>query len=302
MNRKENILRTITYSDLFDFPLKLKEVHKYYNSPEGISKEKLKELLDSHPELSHLDGYYFLKGKEALVLKRAMREEESQKKIIKAQRWAKILSVLPSVKMIALSGSLALSNARHDDDIDLFIITSNNTVWITRLFVNLMLVFARQKRSKHDRVAPNKICPNMLIAQRAMTIPEHARTLYTAREIAQLKPLISKNHTYEELLSKNHWIKEYLGNIKIKPSELSENNNQKWSGVTSAIDTALFKAQRKYMQNITNEIVKKDIAKFHPRKTGEYIMFLFDKRMSMQKEKMTTFASPSSINVIRIKN
>jgi len=282
MKSSIGIIKALAYSDLFSFPLTLGEIHKFYVGDGKITQNEIKKILISHPYINSQDGFYYLHGRKQIVAKRIAREEESTKKEKKAQRIAKILSLLPTVKMIALSGSLAQKNARENDDIDLFIVTRNNTLWTSRLFINLILIALFQKRKKNVREACNKICPNMLVTESSLQIPELAQNIYTAREIIQLRPLISKDNTYQKFLASNKWVKKILPNTRI-PKISDSNKYSKHEEIIEKIDNLLFSLQRKFMQ-ISNETVKKNIAKFHPRKTSDHVLFLYDKKLKLIEE------------------
>lgn len=302
MNNRKNIIHTIIYSDIFNFPLTLSEIHKFYHGEYSLSKNNLKEELKNIPEINHEDGYYYLTGREHIVLERKFSEKESAPKIKKAKRIARLLACIPTIRYIALSGSLTLKNAKHDDDIDLFIITSRNTVWVTRFAVLLTLIVIGQKRKRGVTKAPDKICPNMIVAEDAVCLPKAARSLYTARELVQLRTLVAKDITREELVSRNSWVKNFLPNTSIRPEIYVQNSLSRNEKFINTLDDALFYLQRKYMRHVTNETIKKNIAKFHPRKTGEYIMQLYLARIKLFDEEKNNIILPQTTHLSTYKN
>ncbi|PJC82439.1 hypothetical protein CO006_03665, partial [Candidatus Roizmanbacteria bacterium CG_4_8_14_3_um_filter_35_14] len=59
---------------------------------------------------------------------------------LKFKLYLKLLTLFPQIKLIGLSGSIAMMNASHDDDIDLFIITAKNRLWTGR-FLAVTIAF-----------------------------------------------------------------------------------------------------------------------------------------------------------------
>ena len=63
----------------------------------------------------------------------------------------------------------------------------------------------------------NTICLNLWLDESALEIPVDQRNLYTAHELAQMKPRVNKDGTYEKMMWANRWGKifgEYMGKAK----------------------------------------------------------------------------------------
>ena len=70
-------LETLAYSDVFDYPLRVEEVHRYLSIPATLGE--LNDALERRRDLAASnDGFYFLKGRAALVPLRLKREEISR--------------------------------------------------------------------------------------------------------------------------------------------------------------------------------------------------------------------------------
>ena len=105
------VLQTLTYSDIFDYPLTAPEVHKYLTGMEASFEEVLQALEDGP---SRRTGNYFtLSGREAIVSIRLDREARSQKLLPLALRYGRILGGLPYIRMVALTVSRGLPMARN---------------------------------------------------------------------------------------------------------------------------------------------------------------------------------------------
>lgn len=200
---KQAILKTLHYADIFDYPLKVEEIKKY--SVERLSVGDLEEALT---QMSADGGYYCLPGREEIIKLRRRREAFSRSKINKAKRIASVLKFIPWVKLIGVTGALAVENSDEDDDIDLMIATSSKRLWLTRgLVVTFLLLTGQYRRPGKIK---DRICPNLMISEDALKFPK--RDLFTAHEIVQMKPIFCRDNTYQKFLQANRWIKDFFPN------------------------------------------------------------------------------------------
>jgi ABC-type multidrug transport system fused ATPase/permease subunit len=201
---EQALLSTLAYADIFDQPLTLEEIHRYF--PVAISMADLRRLIDrSGPMVEQAGGCYMLVGRSATLLTRARREAASWRMWKRAQPIIQVLTALPFVRMLALTGSLAMQGAEQTDDVDLFIVTAPGRLWICRAMI---LLIARIGRPFGVR-----LCPNYLVTEGALELPE--RSLYVARELVQMVPLAGFA-LYDRMRLLNDWAGDYLPNA-IRP-------------------------------------------------------------------------------------
>ena len=224
------ILETLAYSDVFDYPLTLDELYRYLVI--SATKEEIKNCVANMNQVDFKDGYYFLFINQLnhvalsdnegslpqlsetlrlpksgslrvtnLVETRKSRELKSRKAFDRAMLYGKILGRFPFVRMVALTGSLAMLNLSTDMDMDYMLVTQPNRLWIARAFA---VTFGRIMRLLGDR-----ICINLLISENALHWKDH--DLYSAREICQMIP-ISGFDTYRNFRVANLWTEEFLPN------------------------------------------------------------------------------------------
>ena len=191
-----------------------------------------------------------------------------------AKRAAGYLSKIPFILFVGISGSLAMNNAKPQSDIDLFIITQKNTLWISRFFSLVLLSLNHfSLRRAHNKNERNKICLNLWIDQNALTMPDMPQNAYTAHEIAQVVPLYNKMGTYSQWISKNDWVNGYWPHaISLSPNTLRKSSSST-SRILVFLNTVFYVIQRMYMHGkITREKVTIHYAYFHPFDWGEVVM------------------------------
>lgn len=256
----------VQYHDLFDYPLTEEELYKWASA----RKERHSKLL-----VIRKQGYYLLKGREKIIARRRANEIASKEKLQIAGKAANILSKIPTVKMVAISGALAMVNASESADIDLLIITATDTLWSTRPLVYLLLKLnSFSIRQPKDPDEKDKLCLNLWMDETNLKIVE--KNIYTAHELVQLVPLVDKDGTYEKLMRENNWVKDYwpyaLG-LKIQDLRMkSMNINGKSYFLKQVINQIAFKLQYQHMKSkITREQVSTTRAFFHPKDWGKEI-------------------------------
>ena len=193
------IHKTLVYADIFDYPLTRSELHRF--------------LISTKPtKLSNLPNkpYFYLSSRNYLVTLRRSRHHFSQLKYQKLNRHLWLFKLIPWIKLVAVSGALAMNNSTATDDIDLLVVTSKNRLWLTRA-----LIYFFPSRRRFNQSESNSFCFNLWLDSSSLALPKLSRNLYTAHELAQLKPILNKNQTYQKLINANLWLKTFLPNWTI---------------------------------------------------------------------------------------
>jgi hypothetical protein len=270
----QSILKTLAYSDIFDFPLTKEELWKFLICAEKIDipvfENKLKVLINK--KISKIENYFCLKGKEKITERRKKNLSEVNKKIEIAKKAALQLAKIPTIMFIGISGGLAMSDVDKEDDIDFFIVTKKDRLYITRFLVLCILQTLKMRRKRQDENPSNKICVNLLLDEQNIDFPHDKRDIYTAHEIIQLKPVFQRNNTYVRFLDENNWTRKYFINFDKNNQEFNQFligevagknllnliTNNFWEDLTRLIQIAYMKNHRK------TETVTKHIIGFHP--------------------------------------
>lgn len=286
---KRAIIQTLLYSDIFAYPLTKEQLWQFLITKKKVSKKSFEETLSKKIlAVSVQNGLYFLKGRDRIFKKRMQRREESKKKLYDAHRIVSFLSFVPTLRFIGVSGALALENAKKDDDIDLFIITQKNSVWLTRLLVLFLLQFLGKRRKRADVHASGKICCNMFISEEKLTFPKDRQDMFTAHEIAQLKPMLDRNNTYKKFIVKNKWVLQFMPNsidsidskiLRYKDTK-KKSPNILISQYLNIFEVIAKQVQLRYMKGlITKETITDSFLAFHPYDYRSVILKRYNQRL-----------------------
>ena len=242
------VLKTIRYFNFFNYSPSFEEVYNFLEKKSTKKKveETLKSLEDKnkikkekdlnnvtrytlHVTRNNTVGEYSINKSKVKTQKSEVEKYNekyffSQKKL---QNWRfrlyiKILSVFPQIKLVGLSGSLAMMNAGEDDDIDLFIITSKNRLFTGRfiaiILAKILMIHRSYLVGYKLQVASytNKICLNLFFDERNLVIPKFKKNVYVAHEVIQMKPIFNKDNIYERFLRANSWVFKIFPNAKNK--------------------------------------------------------------------------------------
>jgi hypothetical protein len=202
------ILETLAYSDVFDYPLSLDELYRYLSIRVEIGQ--LTQVLNSLDGLLGVkDEFYFLTGREKTVQIRKQRNMRSQKLMKHALKYGRVLGTLPFIRMVALTGSLAVMNSYKDADIDYMLVTTPNRVWTARAFALLL--------NRLTRLFGHTLCPNLIVSENALAWSTH--DLYSAHELCQMIPITGVD-VYRKLLDVNQWTQDFLPNAFLESGSL----------------------------------------------------------------------------------
>lgn len=205
------ILRTILYADVFDFALTVSELHHFLMHHSPVPLAEIERALDSSPALdaalARSGDLVALKTRDSLFAVRQEREAVAVRLWPLTQRYAAALAVLPFVRMVALTGALAMRNpVSTDDDLDYLIVTQPGRVWLARL-ATVVLV-------RVVRLTGTVICPNFVLAEDALAQNRH--DVYIAHEVTQAVPFFG-GALYDRLRAENRWTDAHLPNAHGAP-------------------------------------------------------------------------------------
>jgi hypothetical protein len=198
----EAILHTLLYADIFDYPLTPAEIHHFLIDVPA-SREAVHHALENsswlRARVAIRGGYVTLSGRQDLAALRETRRQSSERLWAAARRWSTVLGCLPFVRMVAVTGALAVDNAPPGDDIDFLIVTAPGRVWLAR---GLAVAAVRAAR-----LFGAGLCPNYVLAESALE--QQRRDLFIAHDLAQMVPLVGRR-VYTQMRAANTWASRYL--------------------------------------------------------------------------------------------
>ena len=209
----DGILYALSYADVYDYPLTIPQLHRYLVGIPATVDEVTALVEDSTWALKHIgysDGYYMLPGREHLAIIRQHRRAIAEKLWIRARHFAYLISRIPFVRMVALTGALTMNNVEDGDDYDYLIITEKNHLWLTRFLIVQLIV-------KPAMLKDEEVCPNYIVTDRALTLDTRENDLYHAHELAQMVPMYGLR-LYQLFRDANMWSNKFLPNATGMPS------------------------------------------------------------------------------------
>ena len=219
-NLEKSILATLAYYDIFDYPLTGFEIWRYLISVPESSKNKFEagdlfvaldesEFLES--KISQKFGFYFLRGREDIVEKRLSRKKLADEKWKKTKNIFKILSMVPFVRGIFMSGSLAMENSKDDSDIDIIVVAKSGRIWTVRTFMTVLTSMLGVRR--HGDRTEDRICLNHYITDESLQIP--FESLYNAESYVHLTNVYKEDENiFHDFQKQNDWLKKYIANYE----------------------------------------------------------------------------------------
>ncbi|MDI9363909.1 MAG: hypothetical protein QM541_03085 [Flavobacterium sp.] len=195
-------LKVLIYSDIFSYPLTLTEI---FERSDIDAIESLKPALCELVRGGYvyfINGFYLLRNDKNLVEQRLIANKKA-KKYLRIAKWVTaLIKHFPFVRGVMLSGSISKNYIDKQSDIDYFIITAPNRLWVCRLFFIICQKLLFFNRCKF-------FCYNYMIDEQHLAI-QH-RTYYSAIEIVTLIPTYN-GKIYRIFQRYNDWTKQYFPN------------------------------------------------------------------------------------------
>ena len=210
-NLKVHVLKTLLYYDIFNYPLKSKEVFHFLGT-NSITEEHVHRTLDTLANevlIYRFGNLYSLNPNETNIKRRVRGNNEAEKCLLVAQKKAKLISKFPFVRGVLASGSLSKGYMDEKSDIDFFIITAPRRLWIARTLLVLYKRLFLGGSHKH-------FCVNYFVDEDHLEIEE--KNLFTATELATVIPLYG-SELYSKLIETNDWLKGFFPNHVARSTE-----------------------------------------------------------------------------------
>lgn len=285
------LIQTLAYYDVFFYPLTFSEITAKLTVKSRPSEIQLAlEELEKEDIIFKFDEFYSLRNDYSLIEKRRTANARALEQMELARKKAAFISRFPFIRGIFVSGSLSKNYADDKSDLDFFVVTSPNRLWLARtFFVMARKILIAKKNYKH-------YCLNYFIASNHLSIEE--RNIFTATELATLIPVYGHSY-YHQLLMANPWLGEWLPNFQWGPQPIEED---KPSRLKSALEwllrvittkrteqwlmnLTLFKLRRQHESKFSKEDfavafkAREYVSKVHIGHNQKRILDLYEKRL-----------------------
>lgn len=304
------VLATLAYHDLLDLPLTAVEVWRYLLVPKErrtfFAEHRPPALRDIEVSLGMLVtrevleteyGFFVFAGRRALIAGWREKHARSQEKWRRLRHIVFWLQVVPFLRGVAGTGSLAFDNAKPTSDLDVLVIAAPNRVWTVRFFLTVLLDAFRLRR-RPQGVTRDRVCLNHYLAADSLSFPY--RSLYTALEYARLVPLLGEEACRAFRSANRSWMEEYLLQVfpdavrhrkAVRPSALLRSVSWMFERLLAgrlgdALERRLAHAQRARIarsetaREPKGRVVATDTrAEFHPHSREAPILASFNARM-----------------------
>ncbi len=283
---RRQVLLSLAYTAVFNYPLTRDEIYlRLIYSPKlfPVSLTQVEQALMSLKKaklIDQKDQFYSLSAITPTLVCRSSRFKFAQIKLAGLAPLKRLIQLLPWVRAVAITGSVAMANAKKDDDVDFLIVTQKHRLWLTRLIIVLFAQLMGKRRS-FAKEEKNSWCFNFWLEVDQLFLSSGRRNLYTAYDLLQAYWWFDRDRIALQFLRKNHWVKRFLphfynyslSHLQVLPIKQRSSWEERWlSPLWFCLNAFAFLIQRCYMQHhLTNESVGYSFAFFHPRATKRNI-------------------------------
>ncbi len=197
-----SILKALAYFDIFQYPLTKSEIRNFMGSSlsDPVLEEVLQQMIINKIIFQHQE-FYSLHNNALLVPRRKQGNTRAQRLLPKAFKIGRFLFHFPYIRAVGISGSLSKNFADEKADLDFFIITKTNRLWLARTLMHLFKKLTFLTGHQHY------FCMNYYIDEKALLI--EAQNIFTAVEIATLLPVRGKK-TMDDFFVANEWVNRFF--------------------------------------------------------------------------------------------
>lgn len=224
MQRKlqEAIVKTLIYSDIFDYPLTGGELVDYLIEYK-LSQDEKSALFSFGGALSDSlfewnSGFFHLHDRGETIVRRRERQRSAESKLEKAKGLSWVFKFFPWIRLVAITGAVAAGNPGADSDIDLLVVADGRRIWLSRFLVLGFLQALNQRVNVGKGKLKDRFCVNIFLPTENLTYPN--QDLFAANELARMRVIFDRGNYYQKLIEVNQWVERWLpnweGNAKLK--------------------------------------------------------------------------------------
>jgi len=264
ISKTSSLIATVAYADIFGYPLTRRELI-FWLLFHPVSRIRLPV------DIQGVHSFVTLRGHQRLVRERLAKQKEQEKKWRIARRASAWLSRVPTIKLIGVTGGLAMNNAKKEDDVDLFFIVSDGTLWVSRLMATILMDILGLRRRPGDKKFADRVCLNMFMSEGSLALETKERDCFTAHEVLQMTPIWERGNAYRKFLHANRWVSRFLPNAWEKIQKTLPRRSAGIIHNSLFIILGFFEPLAKFFQlwymgrHRTSEVITDTVIRFHPK-------------------------------------
>jgi hypothetical protein len=214
---EQAVIRTLAWFSLTKYPVTVFEIWKWMIEP--VRSYELSEIYRVLHESEWLaqkiqssGGHYALKGTPPIceqVKERRARFVDAVRKFGLLKRVLPFIQIVPGVQSVGAVNTLSWWFTSRESDIDLYVITRPNHIWLSRLL--LVAPFALSKKRPHTGVQ-DPFCFSFFSTPNALQMEtiKLERDYYLAFWCRSIVPLIDHRGDFRQFQQENRWVDQML--------------------------------------------------------------------------------------------
>ncbi len=223
---ERTIVRTLHYFELFSYPLTEEEIWQFAHCEAGepgafVSMEMFREKLQALTEkgaVFQFQQFFQTRHSPEWVERRQEHNRRADEMLPIARRMARLIAAFPYIRGVFVSGSLSKHCMRPDSDIDFFLITHPDRLWLAR---TLLVVFKKIFLFNSHKY----FCINYFVDTKHLEIEE--KNQFTATEVITLLPLYGQEW-YHAFCRKNQWAWRQFPLMPQRPVQEVSRHRRSW--------------------------------------------------------------------------
>ncbi|MEK7544519.1 MAG: hypothetical protein AAB551_00120 [Patescibacteria group bacterium] len=269
---EEAVLGTLAFFDLFDRPLTVHEITQYLFGFQA-SDDEISAYLSHSPLVSSHDEYFSLKDREVIFPSFFSRREINKNLWKKVWKFSFLFRFIPFLKEVSVCNRLAYQAATEKSDIDLFIVSQRNRLFLCRTFLLFFLgIFGVRL---HGNKITGRFCLSFLVSQD-----------YVNMDAMALQPFDVYLFFWQKTLRPIHFEKSFFARffeflLKGKFGDFVERRLQIWQ---------ISRARRKWQElgQPSGVVITPDVLKFHHPDMRSTYRDLWEKTISTFSSRYTS--------------
>lgn len=291
------VVKTLCYFDVFNYPLTIEELKNFCGYP-GATLEQLSDslsrLVNTGP-VYQFGVFFGLRPDNAYIEKRLAANQEAARYMPLADQKGKLIFSFPFVRAVMVSGSLSKNCMSDDSDLDFFVVTARNRIWITRALLTIYKKLFLKNSHKW-------FCINYYVDEDHLRLRD--QNLFTATELVTLIPVCEKGHLKLLFEANKDWVIRHCPNFdsqKLRDPATNSTLKKILEILLSAVPSTWSESvlmrltssfwRRKYSNLNEEEFnrsfqVSEFVAKAHPDSFQKKVLDMYQARVKEYSQKM----------------